>query len=231
MRAGLPIKLPLWACALLVLLTVAAPSANAQKDPRLPTELWNTYPLDPTNGETNPATGGGAHSAETTEKSPNTARGGHASVGEGRPNASASETSRERQAIILAGAAALGGLAALLLITGPGRSALGRVKARRWFRLSAKGGKTREAVAPNSVIEAETARDTAGAGDLEQAEPLHVQSMSNGPPRKWDHAGPVKPPKKRLRARSALPPGKTSQADDPTTPQRKNPRRSPPHKR
>jgi hypothetical protein len=119
-----------FAGAALVVLAMTASAAGAQQaqEPRLPRELWKTYPLDPTQGATGEqSTGGGAAVGPRPPGTPTTAR-------------AARETPRADGGVSVAVplAAALGGLAWFLAVwivvviaRRPGRLPRRRLRLRR----------------------------------------------------------------------------------------------------
>ena len=99
-----------FAGAALVVLAMTAPGAGAQPahEPRLPKELWKTYPLDPTRGETGEQSTGGGGVTTTGPRTPATTTTPRA------PREMPHADGGASVAVLLA--AALGGLAWLLAV-------------------------------------------------------------------------------------------------------------------
>lgn len=206
MRRGRLHTLVPWALAVAVVLAGGAKGANAQEQPRLPTELWQKYPLDPVKGETNPAIGANDQSRSTTTTEEER---------EVQPSERAPETSSDGASFVLAVAIVIALVALLVIAVG----ALPKSSTRQSVGLPVGDANPAELALTPTLATSKPTHPLPDDFDVEQpAErrgPPKVNAPGTKPPSNKilpNPAGP--PPRKGVDLASALPPGKSPEHHD-----------------
>jgi hypothetical protein len=199
MRRGRLHTLVPWALAVAVVLAGGAKGANAQEQPRLPTELWQKYPLDPVKGETNPAIGANDQSRSTTTTEEER---------EVQPSERASETSSDGASFVLAVVIVI---AALLVIAA---GALPESSTRQSVGPPVGDANPAELALTPTLATSKPTHPLPDDFDVEQpAErraPPKVNAPGTKPPSNKILPNPAAPPpRKRVDLASTLPPGKS----------------------
>jgi hypothetical protein len=209
MRRGPLHTLVPWALAVVVVVAGGAKSANAQEQPRPPTELWQMYPLDPVKGETNPAIGANDQSRSTTtteeEREP---------IAEVQPSERAPETSSEGASFVL-GVAVVIGLVVLVIAAG----ALPESSTRQSVAPTGGDANPGELDLTRTLATSKPTHPLPDDFDVEESAegraPPKVDARGTKPPSKKILLIPAAPPpKKQVHVASALPPGKSLAHDD-----------------
>jgi hypothetical protein len=191
--------------SILALLGLAAP-AHAQQQLRLPTELWEEYPLDPTVGEERQEQTATGEAPTATEPIPATEGTSTTTPAANRQAARPVAEKEEDGSIVLPLAAGLGGLA-LFVASGVVFVAQRR---RRSVDVEAGPAPWPSAHAQRSLRQRLRSESGLLVPFAEGAPPraTKVSAGKNPPPRK-DLPGMAPLPEKKRQVRSGLPPGKT----------------------